>query len=171
MALPRKLKHLNMFADGDNWIGKAEDFTPAKLTRKFEKYRGGGMPGAVDIDMGLDDGALDVDFTVGGYEVDLVRKMGKEKHDGVMIRFTGSFQRDDTGEVQAVDILVRGRIKELDRGTYKTGDNSQTKVPMTCTYYKETVDGEVIAEIDTVNFIEIIDGEDRLAAHRKAIGL
>ena len=36
MALPRKLKHLNIFQDGENWIGVAEDFTPAKLSQKFE---------------------------------------------------------------------------------------------------------------------------------------
>ena len=36
MALPRKLKRLNVFLNGENWVGEAEDFTPAKLTRKFE---------------------------------------------------------------------------------------------------------------------------------------
>lgn len=58
MALPRKLKHLNLFNDGNNWQGIVESLTLPKFTRKFEKYRGGGMPGAVDVDMGLDDGAL-----------------------------------------------------------------------------------------------------------------
>ena len=28
MALPRKLKHLNLFGDSQNWIGVAEEFTP-----------------------------------------------------------------------------------------------------------------------------------------------
>lgn len=41
MALPRKLKRLNLFLNGDNWVGEAEDITPAKLSRKFEAYRGG----------------------------------------------------------------------------------------------------------------------------------
>lgn len=171
MALPRKLKHLNLFGDGQNWLGVAEEFTPAKLTRKFEKYRGGGMPGAADIDMGLDDDALAVEFTLGGYESQLIKQMSTSKIDGVMLRFAGSFQRDDTGEVQPVEIVCRGRYKELDRGTYKVGDNSQTKASMTCTYYKETAGGEVLIEIDTVNSIEIINGVDMMAAHRKAIGI
>ncbi|TSB77336.1 phage major tail tube protein, partial [Salmonella enterica] len=51
MALPRKLKHLNLFNDGNNWQGIVESLTLPKFTRKFEKYRGGGMPGAVDVDM------------------------------------------------------------------------------------------------------------------------
>ncbi|MFL9694789.1 phage major tail tube protein, partial [Aeromonas veronii] len=41
MALPFKLKRLNIFLNGDNWVGVAEDFTPPKISRKFEAYRGG----------------------------------------------------------------------------------------------------------------------------------
>ena len=172
MALPRKLKRLNVFLNGDNWVGVAEDFTPAKLSRKFEAYRGGGMGGAVNIDMGLDDGALDVSFTFGGYGEELLRCMGEPKAEGTSIRFAGSLQRDDTGEVVAAEIVCRGRFKELDRGTLKSGDNTQAKVSMVCTYYKEIVNGQVIHEIDIINMIEIgPDGVDRMAEHRKAIGL
>ncbi|MDY9346699.1 phage tail protein [Escherichia coli] len=53
MALPRKLKHLNLFNDGNNWQGIVESLTLPKFTRKYEKYRGGGMPGAVDVDQEL----------------------------------------------------------------------------------------------------------------------
>lgn len=171
MALPRKLKYMNVFGDGENWVGLTEEFTPAKLTRKFEKYRGGGMSGGVDVDMGFDDDALGVEFVLGGYEAQLVKKMGTAKIDGVSLRFAGSFQRDDTGEISAVEIDCRGRYKELDRGTYKQGDNSTTKVSMTNTYYKETVDGTVITEIDIVNNVWTVDGEDLMAEHRQAIGL
>jgi len=171
MALPRKLKHLNMFMDGGNWIGVSEDYTPAKLSQKFEAYRGGGMMGAANIHMGLDDSALDTSFTFGGVEADLVKRMGVAKIDGVALRFAGSFQRDDTGEVVPVEIVQRGRFKELDRGTFKSGDNSQSKISMVNTYYKETMNGVVLCEIDLINMIWIVDGVDLMAEHRKAIGL
>ena len=172
MALPRKLKRLNLFLNGDNWVGEAEDITPAKLSRKFESYRGGGMPGGANIDMGLDDSALDVSFTFGGYGEPLLRCMGEPRIDAVQLRLAGSIQQDDTGEVVPVEILCRGRFKELDRGTLKAGDNSQAKVSMVNVYYKETINGQVIHEIDLINMIEIgPDGVDRMAEHRKAIGL
>ncbi|ELN4703478.1 phage major tail tube protein, partial [Escherichia coli] len=38
-------------------------------------------------------------------------------------------------------------------------------------YYKLTVDGDTIIEIDLLNMISIVDGDDLLADHRKAIGL
>ncbi len=171
MALPRKLKHGNIFMDGENWIGVAEDFTPAKLSQKFEAYRGGGMMGAANIHMGLEDGALDTSFTFGGAEAALVKRMGLAKIDGVALRFAGSFQRDDTGEIVSVEIVQRGRFKELDRGTFKSGDNTQSKVSMVNTYYKETMNGVVLCEIDLLNMIWIVDGVDLMDEHRKAIGL
>ena len=46
MALPKKLKYLNLFNDGFNYMGVVSSLTLPKLTRKLEKYRGGGMNGA-----------------------------------------------------------------------------------------------------------------------------
>lgn len=172
MALPRKIKHLNVFVDGTSWVGESEDYTPAKLTRKMEGYRGGGMPGAVNVDMGYDDGALDTQFTFGGFNEELIKRMGAAKADGVSLRFAGSIQRDDTGDVGSIEIICRGRFKEVDNGTLKAGDNSQTKISMVNTYYKVIVDGAVLHEIDLINMVDIgPDGNDRMAAHRKAIGL
>ncbi|MCU5773062.1 phage major tail tube protein [Erwiniaceae bacterium BAC15a-03b] len=171
MALPRKLKHLNLFNAGENWMGIVESVTLPKFTRKFEKYRGGGMPGAVDIDMGLDDGALDTEFSIGGTESLLFKQMGTPKVDGIQLRFTGSIQADDTAEVQAVELIVRGRHKELDSGEWKSGESSSTKVSNTNSYAKLTIGGEVLYEVDLVNMIEIVDGVDLLEEHRTALGL
>lgn len=101
MALPRKLKHLNLFNDGNNWQGIVESLTLPKFTRKYEKYRGGGMPGAVDVDLGLDDSALDTEFSIGGTELLLFKQMGKATVDGIQLRFTGSIQRDDNRGFEA----------------------------------------------------------------------
>lgn len=171
MALPRKLKYLNLFIDGNNWQGIVETFTLPKLARKLENYRGGGMNGSVGVDLGMDDGALDVEWTIGGMESLVFRQMGMAKIDGVALRYAGSIQRDDTAEIQAVEVIIRGRHKELDSGEHKQGDNSTTKISTAVTYFKLTIAGEEICEIDLVNMIEVIDGEDRLEEHRQAIGL
>ncbi|MEJ4046245.1 phage major tail tube protein [Erwinia sp. SLM-02] len=171
MALPRKLKHLNLFNDGNNWQGIVESLTLPKFTRKFEKYRGGGMAGAVDVDMGLDDGALDTEFSIGGMESLVFKQLAKNTADGVQLRFTASLQRDDTGEVQALELVVRGRHKEIDSGELKTGESNSTKVSSTNSYVKLTIDGEVLYEVDVINMVEIVGGVDLMAEHRKALGL
>ncbi|REF28518.1 hypothetical protein BDD26_3439 [Xenorhabdus cabanillasii] len=171
MALPRKLKYLNLFNDGHSYLGVVEELTLPKLGRKLEAYRGGGMNGAAHVDLGLDDGALDVEFTLGGVEAQLYKQWGIEKADGIPLRFNGAFQRDDTGEVIAVEVVMRGRFAEFDPGSYKQGNNPQTKVSAKNTYFKLTWDGEVLIEIDTINMVEMVGGVDRLEAHRRAIGL
>ncbi|KAA6046636.1 phage major tail tube protein [Pantoea sp. Bo_7] len=171
MALPRKLKHLNLFNAGNNWMGLVESVTLPKFTRKFEKYRGGGMPGAVDIDMGLDDGALDTEFSIGGTELLLFKQMGADKADAIQLRFTGSIQTDSTGEVQAVELVTHGRYKELDSGEWKTGESNSTKVSCTNSYAKLTINGEVVYEVDLVNMVEIVGGTDLMEKHKSALGL
>ena len=39
---------------------------------------------------------------------------GIARHDGVMLRFAGAYQRDDTGQVDAVEVVVRGRHEEIE---------------------------------------------------------
>lgn len=171
MALPRKLKHLNVFLNGLDYHGVAESVTLPKITRKFEAWRGAGMNGSVQIDMGLDDGALTLNWTLGGYDAAPYKLMGSPVIDAVMVRFAGSLQRDDTDEVSAIEVVVRGRNKEIDAGDSKEGDNTSLKITTECTYYKLTMDGEDLIEIDVPNMIEKVGGVDNMAAHRKAIGL
>ncbi|EFA5034316.1 hypothetical protein C2D46_00950 [Escherichia coli] len=101
----------------------------------------------------------------------LFKQLAKTTADGVQLRFTASIQRDDTGEVQAVELVVRGRHKEIDSGELKTGESNATKVSSTNSYAKLTINGEVLYEVDTINMVEIVDGVDLMEAHRRAIGL
>ncbi|BEL93019.1 phage major tail tube protein [Serratia ureilytica] len=169
MALPKKLKYLNLFNDGFNYMGVVSSMTLPKLTRKLEKFRGGGMSGAASVDFGLDDDALVVEWIMGGIDELVLKQWGRV--DAVPLRFTGSFQRDDTGDVSALEVVMRGRHKEIDSGDFKQGEDTETKVSTDCTYFKLSIDGKELIEIDTVNMIEKVDGVDLLAAHRRAIGL
>lgn len=171
MALPAKLKHLNFFNEGQSYIGESESFTRPSLARKLEAWRGGGMAGAAKVDHGLDDDALQVTWVVGGYTDQVIKQMGIANVGGVMLRFVGSLQRDDTGAVDAIEIVVRGRHSEIDTGDYKTGEDSNKTITTECVYYKESLNGEVLIEIDILNGIENVGGVDRMEEHRRAIGM
>lgn len=172
MALPRKLKYLNLFNDGLSYMGIVNSVTLPKLTRKLESYRGAGMNGSTSIDMGLDDDALTVEWTIGGLpDDDLWSQYAVPGASDVPLRFSGSYQRDDTGDVSGVEIVLRGRHKEIDGGENKQVENTETKITTQCTYYKLIVDGKELIEIDVVNMIEKVNGIDRLAQHRQHLGL
>ena len=94
MALPKKLKDLNLFGNGESWQGIVQSITLPTLTRQIEEWRGGGMDGAVGIDMGQD-GLLTVQWTVGGLVESLFDNFGTARIDADMLRMTGSYERDD----------------------------------------------------------------------------
>ncbi|WP_406741001.1 phage major tail tube protein, partial [Klebsiella aerogenes] len=59
-------------------------------------------PGAAAIDLGLDDDALTVEWSVGGLpDVALFAQYAAPGADAVPLRFAGSYQRDDTGDIVA----------------------------------------------------------------------
>lgn len=171
MGLSNKLKNMNLFNEGNSYQGQAKTVTLPKLSRKTEDYRAAGMNGSVKVDMGMSDDGLVLEWTLGGLDLISIRQFGIAKIDGVYMRFAGAYQQDDTGEYAAVEVVVRGRHEEIDMGDAEVGEDTEHKIITNCTYYKLTVNGEVIVEIDLLGMIETIDGDDRLAEQRKAIGL
>lgn len=169
MALPRKLKNFNLFGDGESYLGQVVEVKLPTLTRSMEDYRGGGMAGPVKIDNGQE--AIELEHKYGGLMRPILRQYGITRHDGVMLRFAGAYQRDDTGGVDAVEIVIRGRHSEIDAGTAKAGDDTEFTVKTAVSYYKLTINGTVEIEIDLINMIDTVGGIDRLAAQRRAIGV
>lgn len=168
MALPRKLKNFNVFSDGESFIGQTKTITLPTLTRSMEAYRGGGMSGPVSIDNGNEE--IELKTVYGGFMRQVLRQYGITTHDGVQLRFAGAYQRDDTGAVDAVEVVVRGRHSEIEMGDGEAGSDTDFTVTTKCSYYKLSVNGTTEVEIDFVNMIEIVGGVDRLAEQRRAIG-
>ena len=171
MAMPRKLKNMNLFNNGTSYMGVAKSVTLPPLSRKMEGYRGGGMNGPVKADLGWSDDGIQIEWMTGGLDLIVLKQFGMIKADGVPLRWAGAFQQDDTGEISAVEVTVRGRHETIEMGDAAPGEDTEHSITTTCSYYKLTVDGEDIIEIDLLNFIEIIDGVDMLAEQRKAIGI
>ena len=126
MALPKKLKMMDLFNEGNSYLGQTGEVTIPKLVRKFEDWRGGGMNGNVKIDLGLGDDITEFNWKLGGIDNLIIEQWGAQTVSANMLRFAGSYQRDDTGETTAVEIVVRGRHEEIDFGNQKAGDDTDT---------------------------------------------
>ncbi|SQC69397.1 major tail tube protein FII [Pseudomonas aeruginosa] len=116
MAMPRKLKNMNLFNDGGSYQGLVKSCTLPPLARKMEAFRGGGMNGPVKADLGHDDDGIQFEWTVGGLELTVLKQYGAVSASGVMLRFAGAYQQDDTGAVTSVEIVVRGRHETIEMG-------------------------------------------------------
>jgi P2 family phage contractile tail tube protein len=168
MSLPAKLKQFLLFNDGQKYLGMVPEITLPKLSRKMEEYRAAGMTGPVSVDFGNE--AITLEWTAGGIIKQALEQYGNAKHNGVQLRFAGAYQNDDTGDVTAVEIVVRGRHKEIDMGNAKLGDDTQHKYSTACSYYKLSIDGTTSIELDFINGTETFGSSDN-SKIRTAIGL
>lgn len=167
--LPKKLKNFNLFGNGESFQGEIEELTLPELVRKTEEYRGAGMDGTVEIDLGQE--AITFEWTPAGLIEAVFDGFGSNTIDSELLRFSGAYVRDDTAETVAVEVVVRGRHKQISMGTAKPGDNNNIPITTSVSYYKLSINGKEVIEIDVPGFIFKVNGKDRLAEKRKAMGL
>jgi len=172
MGMPSKLKNfLCHKGEGQaaTFQGKVTEVELPKLARKLEEYRAGGMDGPVMVDLGQE--KMEIKVKVGGFMVELYRDFAAPGVNAVPLRYSGAYQRDDTCAVQSVEIYCRGRLTEIDAGSAKVGDDTEQTFSYALNYYRLRANGRDEMEIDFINMKCIVDGVDRLAQIREAIGL
>ncbi len=169
MALPKKLKNFALFVNGESYVGEIPEVTLPKLTRKTEDYRAGGMSGPIKSNMGIE--GLEMQWKMAGYLKSLLAQWNVGTTAGVLLRFAGALQSDESNGIDSLEVVVRGYHTEMDFGTAKAGDPTEIQVTSSLSYYRISINGQAIIEIDLPNMIEIIDGQDLMADTRAAIGL
>jgi len=170
VALPKQLKFFNIFVNGGNYAGIAESITLPKLSRKLESHRAAGMPGAVKIDLGFDDDALDFEFTVAGIAPEITELVGGSIN-SCALRFAGAFQQEDQDAYLKVEISLTGRLKEVDLGEIKQGEKQTSKYQVACTYYRLELNNATVVEIDLLHMVHKTSNKNLLEQARQSIGL
>ena len=169
MALPKKLKNFAMFGDGESWVGEIPSVTLPKITKKTEEYRAGGMHGPVEIDLGHE--KLELGIKAGGLKTQIITMLGGQAVGANVFRFAGAYQEDASGIVSAVEVIARGRVIEWNPNEAKAGDDNDQDFKVALSYYKVTVDGAELLEIDVPGMVFKTGGVDVYSAIRFAIGM
>lgn len=165
--IPRVLKNFSLFVDGRGLAGTIQTLTLPTLTVQMEEFRGGGMDAPVDLDMGME--KLEGTFELAEYSPDVIALFGLAGADK-QLTARGAMRRDGDPAVPVV-VNMTGVIKELDPGDWSAGEMSTGTFGYSLRYFKLTVGGRELVEIDKVNMIRRIDGVDQLETIRTAIGV
>lgn len=168
MAARDVLKNLTAWVDGRGYAGQVQDVNLPKLTQKTTDFQGGGMVADIAITVGLE--KLVTDFSLISYDADVLALFGVTEGSNVPLTIRGALESFD-GTVTPVVANMRGKITEQDPGTWKPGEVPFLKNTMALNYYKLTHGDKVVHEIDVENMVAIINGVDKLAAFRSALGL
>ena len=162
------LRNLNLFVDGRGYAGTVDEVSLPSLTVMMEEHRAGGMDAPAEIDMGLE--RLECSWQTSAIDAEILRRWGLAPGRQIPVTFRGALESED-GTVTAVEARIRGAIKTIDWGAWSPGK----KAPLTCTmavrYYRYSHGGELLHQIDVDRMIRIVDGVDRLAEQRAALGI
>ena len=163
--LPKILKNFNLYVDGRGYAGRVEEVTLPKLTLKTEEFQAAGMSAPIEIDMGME--KLEMDMTFSEYDSELFKLFGLTN--GSEIAFTIRGALEGNSKTTPVVVNVRGYFKEMDFDTWKPAEKGSLKCSVACNYYKLTVDGVELIEVDPINMIRNVNGSDQLSAIREAL--
>ena len=168
MAIVDVLRNVNLFVDGRGYAGNVDEVTLPKLTVATEEHRGGGMDAPAEIDMGLE--KLECSWSTTSIDAEILRRWGLAPGNLVPATFRGALESED-GTVTPVEARVRGQIKEVDWGAWKPGEKAPVKCMMAVRFFSYSQGGTEIIRIDVDNMVRVVDGTDRLAEQRAALGL
>ncbi len=166
MALPRKIRNFNVFIDGRSYFGIA---TEAKLPQpklQTEAHRGAGMDGPVGIDMGME--GMSAEVTMSEWDPTLLKMLGTTGNRLVLRPVAESSV--DTG-TDAIVATIGGLFTSTEFGDLKPGADTPLKLMIDVRYYRLTVNGAEVHEIDFANGKRVIGGVDQLRGIRRAMGL
>lgn len=169
MSLPQVLKNFNLFGDGASWLGCVSSVKLPKLATKDESMRTAGMLAEIDVPMGLD--SLELEFSCDGYVKTALSQFGDMAHNARLYRFAGATQSPESEEYIAVEVVVRGRMAEIDFGDAELAKKTEHKYKVKCSTFKLMMAGEVLIDVDVVNGKAVIGGVDKTAGLRTALGL
>jgi len=166
-----KLTNFEVFAGGDRKLGMA-DVTLPSIEYKTATLSGAGIGGEIEMPTPGQTSSMELEINWRTLNDDNAKLLAMKAHD---LELRGANENYDagTGEIitEAVKINVRGLPKKGDLGSFKPADHTDTKTTLELTYFKMTVDGKRMVEIDKLNYIHYVDGTDYMASVRKALGL
>lgn len=162
------LKNMALFIDGRGYAGNVEELTLPKLSMKTEEFRAGGMDAPIDIEMGME--KLESEFTLTRFDKEVLKLFGLAPGNQTPMTIRGAVASDNGTQTQVI-VNLQGNIKEMDFGSWKSGDKATLKLSISIRYYKLTHGQDIVHEIDIPNMVRNIGGVDQLAKTRIALGI
>jgi P2 family phage contractile tail tube protein len=166
-----KVYHANVYVDGtNNLVGRASEITLPEIAAATDEHAAIGMIGTLVLPTGLE--ALSVSMKWNGYYADRLA-MGANPFQAHKLQVRASIESyEAAGRVgeQPLVIMLIGRWTKAPLGTFAHQSQPELEDELACTYLKVTIGGEELVEIDVMENVWRVRGEDVLAGYRANLG-
>lgn len=163
-TIPTKINRYNVYNRGNRLLGMGDELTLPDFEPSSETVSGAGILGEID------------DPTPGYFanqEIEIpFRILDKEATDmlditkAVQLEIRGAEQTTNSeGDIEflGVRVVVRGRCKKFAPGKMKAGNPMDTTITLSILYILIELEGEPVLELDKMNEVFKINGNDILA--------
>lgn len=135
-----------------------------------EILKGAGINGEIDLPTIGQLPSLVIEVSHNGLSRDTVKTF-RMKHQHLEHRWAGQTLNSTTGAVEVVGkkVIFKGYPKKLGLGVIESNKPEETSSSFELTYLKYVIGNDVMIEIDKLNDVFIVDGEDYSAAVREVI--
>lgn len=159
------LRNVAAFVDGRNYAGQCNQVTLPELNIQTEELRGGGLDAPIEMDMGME--ALRATLQFQSVPAEVMKLFGQGD---VPLTLRGALKSYD-GELKGATAELRGRFVGQNPGDWEAGSVASFTATFAAHYYRLSIEGEDIHEIDVERMVRIVNGEDQLEGVRDRLGL
>lgn len=170
-AVPEKLINFRVYEDGTDLLGVADAELPS-IEPMTDSVKGAGIAGEVDAPVLGQFGSMTLKLNWRTVTRPLL-SLAQQKAHNLDLRGAIQVFNAAAGEyiVQPLKATVRAIPKKTEPGKLDVASSQDSSNEFEVIYYKVTLNGEVMVEIDKYNYVCVIAGTDYLATVRAALGL
>jgi uncharacterized protein len=166
-----RLTNANIYVEGNNLIGRAEEVETPKLMAIMTEQKALGLQGKREYPAGFDKMEMKIKWNA-VYE-DVMAQFC-DIYTAIHIQVRSSLEKWEGGtKVEEVPLVIFATVqsKGLPLPNFKSNDNAEQESNLACTHVRMEIDGVVIVEFDAEANIYIVNGVDKLTQYRNNLGL
>jgi P2 family phage contractile tail tube protein len=160
-----------VYVNNSSKHGQASEVTCPTVSFKNDEFNALGMIGTPSFFSGIEAMEASIKWTYPDNEAYMELSNPFEAVD-IMVRSNkGVWNNGGKVEDQSIVIFMSVLPKEHQSGTFQSKEATEVESPLSVNYYKLMVDGEDIIEVDVINNVFKIDGEDMIADWKTNLGI
>lgn len=166
-----KVYDANVYINDASVHGEASEVTAPTISATMTDYNALGMIAKAEFFNGFEAMETSIKWK---YPDNAIKKACANFMKPVEIMIRSSKAEYDNNGLTAekpVVLHIKGYPKQHETGGYKAKEDVELNTTFSTLYLKEIVDGEEIVEIDVLNNIYKVGGEDLLAERRQNLGI
>ena len=167
-----KIRDANVYINGTSTHGQANEITLPEIKPSKSEAKNLGMVGVLKLDNGGFE-ALEatIKWNSPNNDVKIILANSRKKVDLMVRSQRDVYENGDLVREESVIYYLRGTSASYNMGSLKAKDDTENETKIDLSYIKEVVNGQEIVELDVVNNIYRVGGQDLLATYRKNLGV